>query len=128
MAGCLIALLLVVLVVVIYASPSVIVACGIGAAVLGVLAVVGYKRRYSPAAAEKALISRYGDHEVVRRVMAHECWIGQTEGQLMDSLGLPTSKDIKQTHDSRREEWRFRRGGLTVVLEDGLVTSYRYRE
>ncbi|HWO89737.1 MAG TPA: hypothetical protein VNL98_11370 [Gemmatimonadales bacterium] len=59
-------------------------------------------------------------------IMARRCWIGQTREQLVDALGSPHAKDVKQTARSRRETWQYH--GLKVTLEDEVVTSWQSHE
>jgi hypothetical protein len=83
-------------------------------------------RRRSPAAIKKRLLAKYGSEQLVLDIMQHRCWIGQSKEQLLDALGYPRAKDVKQTARIRRETWHY--ADLTVTLEDEVVSAWESHE
>jgi hypothetical protein len=75
------------------------------------------------------LLSKYGDEQIVVRIVGHEIWQGQSQEQLRDSLGAPVDTDEKVMKKHRREVWKYHqtgvnRFGLRVTLEDGIVVGW----
>ena len=73
------------------------------------------------------LVSRYNSLEIARRISRREVWQGQTEKQLLDSLGPPASIVLSPA-PGNGAIWNYgpRRGNrfrLSVTIEDGLVTN-----
>lgn len=76
-----------------------------------------------------SLIRKYNDYEVANRLLRGQIWQGQTEGQLLDSLGSPAGIDHGLLGPAKREVWKYRplgshRFGLSVILENGRVTDW----
>ncbi len=75
------------------------------------------------------LMRRFGDEDLVRRIMGHELWMGQAEDHLLASLGHPATKHIKQSADGRDETWQYERSdGLKVMLRGGIVVGWDFKE
>jgi hypothetical protein len=75
------------------------------------------------------LRQKYKDETVVRQIMAHRFWQGQTSEQLLDSLGKPLSVDQNIFKARDRDIWKYdRRGtnrfGLRITLENGVVVGW----
>lgn len=75
------------------------------------------------------LLAKYGDEEVVTKIMARTIWQTQTADQLRESLGDPVDTDEKVMKSKRREVWKYHqtganRFGLRVTLEDGVVVGW----
>ena len=71
---------------------------------------------------------KYGNEEIVQKIMRHEFWFGQTAEQLIDSRGQPLAVDRKVSAFNTREVWKYeRRGvnryGLRITLDAGVVTA-----
>ena len=101
----------------------------LGLAALGVTVLVaavcvwGYRRQ------RRRLIERYGDPEIARRIMRGIIWQGETQEQLLESLGAPKDTDQKVLKTKSKEIWKYRptgrnRCGLKVTLDDGVVTGW----
>lgn len=76
-----------------------------------------------------ALMKKYGDKDLVDKLMRRMIWEGQTAGQLTDSIGAPTQIDEKVMKSKTRETWKYHqrsktRFGLRVTVEDGLVVGW----
>ena len=74
-------------------------------------------------------MSKYGDSHLVEKLMAKSIWQGQTEGQLIDSIGKPLDIDQKVLKTKVKETWKYDRSGknrynLKVVFENGLVVGW----
>ena len=75
------------------------------------------------------LLAKYGDDQIVSRIMGHEIWQGQSHEQLRDSMGVPVGTDQKVMKKHQREVWKYHqtgvnRYGLRVTLEDGIVVGW----
>ncbi len=75
------------------------------------------------------LLRTYHDPALVQRLLDHEFWVGQTEGQLRDSLGRPVDTDESVTKTRTRAVWKYgqrgkNRFGLRITLDDGVVTGW----
>jgi hypothetical protein len=76
-----------------------------------------------------ALMEKYNDQDVVARIMDGYFWQGQTEEQLIDSIGQPAAKDNKVLKSAVRQVWKYNqrgknRYGLRVTVENGLVVGW----
>lgn len=79
------------------------------------------------------LRDKYKVEEVVQKIFQGHFWQGQTEDQLMDSLGSPVAIDKKLLKTKRREVWKYshqgaNRFGLRITVEDGYVTGWDQKE
>jgi len=105
----------------------------VGLAAVGaiVLVLVGciwaYRRR------RRHLAERYGDPEIARRIMRGVIWQGETQEQLLESLGQPKDIDKKVLKTKTKEIWKYRptarnRFGLKVTLDDGVVVGWELND
>lgn len=86
-------------------------------------------RKAATEARRARLLAKYGDEEVVAKIMARTIWQTQTADQLRESLGDPVDTDEKVMKSKRREVWKYHqtganRFGLRVTLEDGVVVGW----
>jgi membrane protein implicated in regulation of membrane protease activity len=75
------------------------------------------------------LIAKYGDVALVDRIMSGKIWQGQSEEQLIDSIGSPADVDERLYKTKKSQTWKYRqlspkRFGLKVMLEDGCVVGW----
>ncbi len=75
------------------------------------------------------LREKYGDEEVVQRIMRRVMWQGQTAEQLRDAVGNPLAVDNKVMATRKRETWKYRRAGsnryrLRITLDDDVVIGW----
>lgn len=75
------------------------------------------------------LIEKYGDTQLVSRIMSGAIWETMTSEQLYDSVGQPEAVDQKYLKNKSREVWKYdhlgaNRYGLRVTLENGLVVGW----
>lgn len=105
----------------------------IGLATLGVVILVlaiciwGYRQR------RRHLIEKYGDPEIARCIMRGIIWKGETQEQLIESLGNPVDTDQKVLKTKIKEVWKYRRTarnrfGLKVTLDDGVVSGWELND
>lgn len=75
------------------------------------------------------LINKYGDEELVAKIMRETVWQGQTDGQLADSLGNPEDIDQKVLKTKKKEIWKYyhqggNRYGLRITLDNDVVVGW----
>ena len=75
------------------------------------------------------LLRKYGDAEVVAKILNGYFWQGQTANQLLDSLGRPLDIDKKVFKTKRKEVWKYNsrgrnRYGLRITLENDIVVGW----
>ena len=76
------------------------------------------------------LLEKYDSHEIAVRIINGQVWKGQTLEQLADSIGLTSTMSERVMKTKTRVTYKYHpitktRFGLTVVLEDGIVTSWK---
>lgn len=76
-----------------------------------------------------ALLKKYGDAALVEKIMRRMFWQGQTQEQLLDSLGRPLDIDERVLKTKTKETWKYNRQGknrfaLRVILENGVVVGW----
>lgn len=72
---------------------------------------------------------KYGDIQVVKKIMSRVIWDGMSAEQLIDALGKPAAKDHKYLKTKTREVWKYyhqgsNRFGLRVTLDEGVVKGW----
>ncbi|MDO8926938.1 MAG: hypothetical protein Q7U94_08515 [Sideroxyarcus sp.] len=77
----------------------------------------------------EALFAKYGDSEIVNKIMSKSFWQGQTPEQLTDSLGDPVDIDTKVLKTKTKEVWKYNETGkgrfaLRITVEDGIVVGW----
>lgn len=95
------------------------------AIVLGIAAVVWFKHVQRQKRIQ-LLLGKYGDQEIVDRIMRGGLWQGQTAQQLVDSLGSPLNIDRKIMATRKREIWKYAQTGrgryaLRITLDNDVV-------
>lgn len=106
---------------------------GIGLAAVAVfvaISVSNAKQRERDAAERRAaLLAKYQDETIVNRILAREIWLGQTQGQLLDSLGQPHDIDQKVLKTKKKEVWKYGHKGANrymwrITLENDAVIGW----
>ena len=74
-------------------------------------------------------MEKYGDSVLVEKLMSKSFWQGQTEGQLIDSIGKPLDIDQKVLKTKTKEVWKYNETGkkryaLKITLENGEVAGW----
>ena len=77
----------------------------------------------------EALLHKYQDPETVAAIMTRSFWQGQTDEQLVDSLGNPEDIDQKVLKTKKKEIWKYHhqggnRYGLRITLENDHVVGW----
>ena len=100
-------------------------AIGIGSITLLsiIFVLIKNKLRYS------SLLKKYGDKELVRKIMRRTLWQGQTTEQVIDAIGEPKDIDEKVLKTKTKQTWKYfpsgrRRYGLRVKFDDGEVVGW----
>lgn len=93
------------------------------ALVVGAAFVYYKKLRYDK------LIQKYSDPIIVKKILRHQFWEGQTQEQLLDALGSPVEVDGKALKSKTREVWKYGKIGknrfnLRLTLEDRIVVGW----
>lgn len=75
------------------------------------------------------LLEKYGDTQLVLRIMSGTIWQTMTSEHLYDSVGQPEAVDQKYLKSKSREVWKYdhlgaNRYGLRVTLENGTVVGW----
>lgn len=86
-------------------------------------------KRYRRKARRETLLKKYKNPVVVDRIMRKMFWQGQTNEQLLDSLGRPADIDKKVMKSKIRETWKYHRQGrnrfrLRVTVENDVVIGW----
>ena len=81
---------------------------------------------------KEKLIEKYGDEELVDKLINSCIWVGQTMEQLTDSLGSPHSIDTKVLKTKTKEIWKYQhrggnRYGLRITLEEQEVVGFDHK-
>jgi hypothetical protein len=77
----------------------------------------------------EALLQKYGDPQVVEKILTGSIWQGQSAEQLQDSRGQPLDMGERVFKKSTRQTWKYVRTGvnrfaLRIMLEDGIVVGW----
>ena len=77
----------------------------------------------------KALFEKYGDRQLVEKIIKRMFWQGQTTEQLKDSLGSPVDIDTKILKNTKKEIWKYDQTGksrfaLRITIENGAVVGW----
>lgn len=75
------------------------------------------------------LMKKYGNAALVDRIMNKMFWQGQSEDQLVESLGKPLDIDQRVLKTKTQEVWKYNKTGkgryaLRITLENGYVVGW----
>ena len=78
----------------------------------------------------KRLMEKYGDEEIVNRLMRREILEGQSAEKLIDSRGNPAQKDTAVFKTKTKDTWKYDRIGrgqyrLRVFVENDRVVGWK---
>jgi|SRR6185437_8054081 len=84
----------------------------------------------SRAQRRKALLEKYGNEDLVERLMRREVWEGQTSEQLLDSRGNPETIDNKVLKTKTTNTWKYNRIGrgqyaIRIIVENNIVVGWK---
>lgn len=99
--------------------------------VLAIAAVIWFKHARRQKRIEY-LLDKYGNEEIVQRIMLRHFWQGQTAAQVLDSIGRPMTIDQKAMATRKREVWKYNsigknRYGLRITLDDDVVIGWDHK-
>jgi len=88
-----------------------------------------YFRNQKKAKRKADLLLKYGDANLVEKILKGSIWAGQTKDELLDALGQPEGVDSKLMKTRSREIWKYTRKGknrfgLRVTLDNGRVATW----
>lgn len=77
----------------------------------------------------KELLDKYGDEELVSRILDQVIWEGEPAEILLESLGPPVERDQQVLKTKTKETWKYypvarRRYALKIHLENGIVYGW----
>ncbi|WP_222846794.1 hypothetical protein [Chitinolyticbacter meiyuanensis] len=98
-------------------------------AVVAVIGLIVFIKKQNRAQRIAHLRAKYQDEEIVQNILAERFWIGQTDEQLIDSLGHPHDIDQKVLKTKKKETWKYQHQGanryrLRIVLDNGVVSGW----
>lgn len=104
--------------------------------VIGIGLVTAYKnkkRREDVERRRAALLAKYHDPQIVDKIMRHVFWQGQSQEQLLDSLGRPADIDQKVMKTKVKETWKYNpmgsnRFGLRITIENSVVVGWDQKD
>jgi hypothetical protein len=96
---------------------------------IALLAAILWYRSAQVRARREALFLKYGDEQIVERIMNRSYWQGQSAEQLHDSLGDPVHIDEKVLKEHSRQTWKYQRTGanrfaLRITVENDRVIGW----
>lgn len=84
---------------------------------------------YSNKKKRERLMLKYNNSELVDRIMQATYWIGQTKGELLDSLGRPADISENVLKTKTKEIWKYNKTGnnrfaLKITIENNVVVGW----
>ncbi len=75
------------------------------------------------------LLERYGNEEIVGRILNKDIWQGETAEMLLDSLGKPDEVDQQVLKTKVKETWKYGKVGqgrykLRIMLDNDVVIGW----
>ena len=103
---------------------------------IGIVLVTAYtskKRREDLERRRAVLLAKYHDPKIVDMILRHMFWQGQSQEQLLDSLGRPADIDQKVMKTKVKEIWKYNqtgtnRFGLRITIEDNVVIGWDQKD
>jgi len=76
------------------------------------------------------LMSKYNDQQIVAAIMEGKIWQGMSQGQLVDSRGLPDDKDQAVYKTKTKETWKYGQTGKNrfrerIYIENGTIVGWK---
>ena len=100
--------------------------------VAAIVAVIVCVRAYQYKQRRDQLLRKYGDKDVVEKIMNRLVWQGMSEDQLIDSWGAPVARDQKIYKPKVSETFKYNhksrnRFGSRVWVENGIVVGWEQK-
>jgi hypothetical protein len=97
--------------------------------VVSALALYLWYRGYRKFKRLSCLRQKYGDEDVVQKIYQGFFWQGQTQEQLLESLGAPEAVDNNVLRTKIKEVWKYHPRGanryaLRITVENGHVSGW----
>ena len=97
--------------------------------VVAIVAIMVAFNSYKKKKKRERLMQKYGDEALVNKLMQNMFWVGQSEEQLLDSLGKPLGIDQKVLKSKTKEIWKYNETGknryaLKITIENGEVVGW----
>ena len=78
---------------------------------------------------KRVLMSKYGNEEIVNKILNKVVWQGETSEQLFESLGSPQDIDEKVLKTKFKQIWKYNhrgsnRYGLRIIIENNIVVGW----
>jgi hypothetical protein len=105
----------------------------VGTGIVGLTAYTNKKRREDLERRRAALLAKYHDPNIVDMIMRQMFWQGQSQEQLLDSLGRPADIDQKVMKTKVKEIWKYNqmganRFGLRITIENNVVVGWDQKD
>jgi hypothetical protein len=102
------------------------------AAIVAVIACVRAYKYYQYKQRRDQLLRKYGDKDLVEKIMKQLVWQGMSEDQLIDSWGAPVARDRKIYKTKVSETFKYNqkgrnRFGSRVWVENGIVVGWEQK-
>lgn len=93
------------------------------------LALYLYSKKQKAKQRYEYLIQKYRDEEIVTNIIDKTVWQGESEEQLIDSLGKPEAIDNKLLKTKKKEVYKYNHQGsnryrLRITLENDVVVGW----
>lgn len=94
-----------------------------------VVIIIGFIANFLEKKKRQRLMEKYNDEYIVDKLMKKMIWQGQTEEQVIDSIGSPLDVDQKVLKTKIKEIWKYEESGknryrLKVTIENGAVVGW----
>ncbi|MBA6263909.1 DUF2845 domain-containing protein [Colwellia sp. Bg11-12] len=91
--------------------------------------LVFFNEYYQTKMRRNRLMKKYNNANLVDKLMKKMFWQGQSEEQLIDSLGKPLDIDQKVLKTKVKETWKYNSTGknryaLRIIIENGEVVGW----
>lgn len=91
------------------------------------------KRREELERRRVGLLAKYQDPKIVDMIVRRMFWQGQSQEQLLDSLGRPADIDQKVMKTKVKEIWKYNqmganRFGLRITIENNVVVGWDQKD
>lgn len=100
--------------------------------IITLVVFVSIVKSYQRKARIKRLMEKYGNMEIVRRIVDQTIWQGETREQLLESLGTPSDIEQSVMKTKTKETWKYTPVGKNryknkVIVENGVVVGWNVK-